>query len=93
MIPQVDLLAAVQRKISERTRGRYYRNRRPHKMQDQLMTLLIIALIMIFLGVTVWMGVSFIDDQPPPSEENPQGEPAQADPAGDTPVTDSLGAE
>ena len=78
-IPQVDLLPAVQRKISERSRGRYFRGRMAYRGSDQLMTMLIIALIMICLGWTIWLGMSMIGTESPADQSSSEGGTPSAD--------------
>ena len=66
-LPEIDLLPAVQRKISERSRGRYYR-KKVKRDQNQLTLVLIIALIFVFIGIVIWFSMSVFEA---PEVENP----------------------
>ena len=64
-IPSIDLLPAVQRKISERTRGRYFRESRYRNPSMQSSWLLMMLLVVLCVGAAIWMALTFVDDSNP----------------------------
>ena len=65
-LPEIDLLPAVQRKISERSRGRYFRQK-VKRDQNQLTLAITIVLVFVFIGIVIWFGMSVFEH---PSEES-----------------------
>ena len=96
-LPEIDLLPAVQRKISERSRGRYYR-KKTKRDQNQLTLILNIAIIFVFIGIVVWFAMSVFEaptsqgSQPGESVTDTAGieptelQPAESEPAGSEPL-------
>lgn len=60
--PPPDLLKGVQRKIRERSRGRFYRDRFTEK-RTMGWTPLILALLMVLILGVAWFGMSYVELQ------------------------------
>jgi hypothetical protein len=77
-LPEIDLLPAVQRKISERTRGRYFRGTRHSNSSLQPSWILMMLLVVLCLAAAIWMSMTIFDNPAGEGEVSPQGwqEPA-----------------
>ena len=76
-LPSVDLLPAVQRKISERTKGRYFRQSRYRNPSLQPSWLLMMLLVVLCVAAAIWMALTIIES---PDAENSSSETSAVEP-------------